>query len=167
MANAHHIRTSSHDAGVNRPFVRWRFFPAKIVTLKVQHDEPIQSRPAGTHTGQSKKSVGTANAHAHMTIAVGDAFAIEDVTAVDQFLLEFLELNGIESGHVRVDAVHWNSFAFDDRSPGSIGRPSRCQGKDCLDEAEGVPLQRLSARFAISYSLPQADRFDSSDIRAA
>src|SRR5262249_23884003 len=72
--------------------------------------EPIQRRPAGTHTGQSKKSVGTANAHAHMPVAVGDAFAIEDVTAVDQFLLEFIELNGIESGHV--GAVHGISFRY-------------------------------------------------------
>src|SRR5262245_47866875 len=110
MANAHQIRTSAHDTGVNRPLIGRRFLTTEITAIEVQQDEPIQRRPAGTHTGQSKKSVGTANAHAHMTIAVGDAFAIEDVTAVDQFLLEFLELNGIESGHV--GDVHGISFRY-------------------------------------------------------
>ena len=40
------------------------------------------------------------NAYAHVAEAVGDAFTVENVTAVDEFLLEFFELAGIEGGRV-------------------------------------------------------------------
>src|SRR5262250_1760414 len=59
MANARYIRTRAHDAGVNRPLIGRRFLTTEIAAIEVQQDEPIQRRPAGTHTGQSKKSVGT------------------------------------------------------------------------------------------------------------
>src|SRR5262245_40728905 len=113
MANAHHIRTRAHDAGVNRPLIGRRFLTTEITAIEVQQDEPIQRRPAGTHTGQSKKSVGTANAHAHMPVAVGEAFAFEDVTAVDQCLLEFIEFNGIETEEVGLSMeFHCGKYLF-------------------------------------------------------
>src|SRR4030095_972774 len=110
VANAYHIRTSAHDAGVDRPLVGGRFFAAEIATVEVQDDEPIQGRTAGAYAGYGKKSFGSGNAHTHMTEAVGDAFAIENVTTVDQFLLELFKFAGIESGYVWVEAVHGNSF---------------------------------------------------------
>ena len=100
MANAHHVRTSAHDASMNRPLVGRRFFSAEIVTVEVKDDEPIQSRTARAYAGYGKKSFGSGNAHAHVAEAVGDAFAIENVTAIDQFLLEFFKFAGIESGYV-------------------------------------------------------------------
>ena len=47
-----------------------------------------------------------------MTEAVGDAFTIENVTAVDEFLLELFKFARIESGYACVGAVHGNPFAL-------------------------------------------------------
>jgi hypothetical protein len=48
-----------------------------------------------------------------VTEAIGDAFAIEHVTAINQFLLEFLKFAGIESGDIWLEAVHGSSFLVD------------------------------------------------------
>src|SRR5438093_3564603 len=99
VANTHHLGASAHDTGVNRPFIWRRFHATQIVTIEVEHDEPIQRRTARAYAGYGKKSFGSGNAHAYVAETVGDAFAIENVTTIDQFLLEFFEFAGIESGY--------------------------------------------------------------------
>ena len=100
VADAHNICAGSENAGVNRPFIGRGFRAAEIVAVEIQHDQPIQRRAAGAYTGYRNKSLAFGNAHAHMAEAIGDAFVIEDVTAIHQFLLEFFEFAGIESGYV-------------------------------------------------------------------
>src|SRR5262245_36701155 len=99
MANAHHIRTSAHDTGVNWPFVGRRFFAPQIVAVEVEQDQPIQRRTAGAYAGQREKSFGSGNTKAYVAVAVGDPFPIENMTAVNQLRLEFFKFARIERGY--------------------------------------------------------------------
>ena len=53
------------------------------MSLQIEHDEPVERRAAGAYTGDDHKRFGAGNSYADMAEAVGDAFAVEDVTAVD------------------------------------------------------------------------------------
>ena len=71
---------------------------AEKFSIEVEQHEPLQRRAAGTDTGDGKKCIGSGNPYANVTVTVGDAFAIENVTAVNEFLLELFKVAGIESG---------------------------------------------------------------------
>ena len=127
MTNTHHVRPSAHDAGVNRPLIWRRLHATQIAAVKVEQDEPIQGRTARTYARYGEKSFGPGNAHAYVTEAVGDAFPIENVTAVDEFLLEFFKFTRIETGSFVIGGSHQCSFKFVGSIDGCSRGPPGCQ----------------------------------------
>src|SRR6266550_1666047 len=88
VADAHHVRASFQNARVNRPFVGRRVLAAEKITVEIEQHEPVRRRTTRAHAGEREKCLSSGDAYTYMTEAVGDAFAIENVTAVDEFLLE-------------------------------------------------------------------------------
>ena len=90
------------NAGVNRPLIRRGFVTAEIVAVQIEHDQSIHRRATRAHARDSQKRIGFRNPQAHMAEAIGDAFTVENMTAVDEFLLELFEFARIKTGNIGI-----------------------------------------------------------------
>src|SRR5262249_31671441 len=119
-----------------------------------RHHEPIQRRAAGAYAGQREKSIGSGNAHAHMTVAVGDAFTIENVTAVDQFCLSSLSSMESKAGTLGLSMefpfgmhlfswFYWPTIQVSSRSDSTSGGsdgPIPTRSREWMDRGSLVTL---------------------------
>src|ERR1044072_5413525 len=95
MADTHHVGTRLENACVNCPLVRRSILPAEIPAVEIKHDQSLQRGASGAHRGDRDKRFGSGHAYADVAEPVSDAFMIENMAAIDHFLLELSKVFGV------------------------------------------------------------------------
>ena len=92
MTDAHHIGTHLENTGVYRPFVRRSILTTEISAIEIEHDEPLQCGAPRADRRDGDKRLGSGDPYADVPESVRNALAIENVAAVNHFLLERLKI---------------------------------------------------------------------------
>src|SRR5690348_4529464 len=79
MCDTDDFRPRFENTGMDWPLIGRCFGAVQMISIEILHDQSIARDTARTHIGDRNESFGARDAHADVTVPVGDAFVIQDV----------------------------------------------------------------------------------------